>query len=81
LGLYLRSAGHGRLRHFSAHVVARDALHDGVLLCDEGIFAVVIAKQATFELGLDPALKLFPRLMRPMMFYLLLVITGKKDVR
>ena len=29
-----------------------------MLLCDEGVLAVVIARQAAFELGLDPALKL-----------------------
>lgn len=63
LGLYLRwglqgSTGSGRLRGFSAQVVADNALHDGVLLSDEGILAVVIGKQAAFELGLDPALKL-----------------------
>jgi len=50
--------GRGRLRGLSAHVLTHDTLHDVVLLCDEGVLALVIALQAAFTLGLDPALKL-----------------------
>lgn len=39
-------------------LLAHDALHDAVLLCDKGILAVVISLQAALSLGLDPALKL-----------------------
>jgi len=39
-------------------VLARDAFHDAVLLCDEGILAMVVSLQAALTLGLDPALKL-----------------------
>jgi hypothetical protein len=46
------------LGRFSVHVLARDAFHDVVLLCDEGILAMVISLQAALTLGLDPALKL-----------------------
>jgi hypothetical protein len=40
------------------HVLTHDAIHDAVLLCDKGIFAVVVSLQAALSLGLDPALKL-----------------------
>jgi hypothetical protein len=40
------------------HVLAHDAIHDAVLLCDKGILATVVCLQAALTLGLDPALKL-----------------------
>jgi hypothetical protein len=39
-------------------LLAHDAFHDAVLLCDKGILAVVTSLQAALSLGLDPALKL-----------------------
>jgi hypothetical protein len=50
-----RSTACSRLGYFS---ITNDALHDSMLLCDERILAIKIAKQTTFAFSLDPALKL-----------------------
>jgi len=42
----------------STHILTKDSVHDGVLLCDEGVLAVKISKEAPLTFRLDPTLKL-----------------------
>jgi hypothetical protein len=69
------------LRHFSAHaVLVQDALHDVVLLCDEGILPLMITDQVVFSLGLNLVLLSTCMLSAMLLLYSCMIATRSPTV-
>jgi len=58
----MRSACRERMGWVSESVLAQDLFHNGVLLCNEGIFSIEISNETALTLSFDTTLKLCPGL-------------------